>query len=340
MKVYMDMTANFLNGTIPEQYGRLTNMVFFSCSSNFLTGTIPSSLGKWERVKTLNFLLNFLSGSIPSEFDLPELTFFEGGDNFLTGTLPFGPTSSLENLGVGNNQLNGTIERFLTHHNNLVTLNLGINNFTGPIPETVCNLTNLTWLLLVGSNFTGTIPSCLDDLQSLLTLQVAENSLTGTIPPLPKSLEFFSCAYNQLTGNIDQFVSFPSLKKVLMDVNSLSGTIPTRLGSNTALTYLSLGSNQFTGTIPSEIGKLTALENFLVDSNQHLFGIVPTELNVLPKLTFLFIARTNITGGDLTILCGKLKEESALFSADCDVVTCPCCHYCCYEDGRFCDFVV
>eukprot|EP00241_Pyramimonas_parkeae_P020706 CAMPEP_0114299842 /NCGR_PEP_ID=MMETSP0059-20121206/13205_1 /TAXON_ID=36894 /ORGANISM="Pyramimonas parkeae, Strain CCMP726" /LENGTH=88 /DNA_ID=CAMNT_0001422373 /DNA_START=81 /DNA_END=344 /DNA_ORIENTATION=+ len=39
--------------------------------------------------------------------------------------------------------------------------------------------------------------------------------------------------------------------------NSLSGILPSELGTLTSLTYMALWNNQLTGTLPSELGALT-----------------------------------------------------------------------------------
>jgi hypothetical protein len=65
---------------------------------------------------------------------------------------------------------------------------------------------------------------------------------------------------------------------VNLDTNSFSGTVPSELGSLTALTYLNLHTSSFSGNVPSELVALTALDDLDLSGNSLLNGTVPAKL--------------------------------------------------------------
>ena len=98
-------------------------------------------------------------------------------------------------------------------------------------------------------------------------------------------------------------------------LNSLTGSIPAKLGHLTDLQYLGLGWNQLTGTIPAELGNLTDLTYLSLNAN-NLTGSIPAELGNLIALSTLALQGNDLTGsipaelGNLT----ALNNELDLFS--------------------------
>ena len=58
-----------------------------------------------------------------------------------------------------------------------------------------------------------------------------------------------------------------ALTDLILDANSLTGTIPETIGNLQALTYLSFNGNSLTGTTPETIGNLQALTILLILSS-------------------------------------------------------------------------
>ncbi|KAK3237031.1 hypothetical protein CYMTET_52869 [Cymbomonas tetramitiformis] len=81
---------------------------------------------------------------------------------------------------------------------------------------------------------------------------------------------------------------------MILNSQSLTGTVPTEMGALTNLEYLGLSSNCLTGTVPTEIGALTNLEYMLLNVNS-LTGIVPTEMGALTRLKTLFLNSNSLT---------------------------------------------
>ena len=89
--------------------------------------------------------------------------------------------------------------------------------------------------------------------------------------------------------------------------NSISGSIPTTIGSLTKLETVLLYDNSITGTIPTEIGTMTNLEVFDVHQNG-LSGTIPTEIGMATNLLSLTIS-TNEPG-----LTGTIPTEMLLLT--------------------------
>jgi hypothetical protein len=60
--------------------------------------------------------------------------------------------------------------------------------------------------------------------------------------------------------------------------NQLTGSIPSKLGNLSNLTYLNLSLNSLTGSIPSELGNLSNLQTLRLSFND-LTGSIPSELD-------------------------------------------------------------
>ena len=99
-----------------------------------------------------------------------------------------------------------------------------------------------------------------------------------------------------ISGSIPtQLGSLTALTSLDISYNQLSGAIPTQIGSLTALTALDLSANQLSGAIPSQLGSLAALTQLYLGSNQ-LSGAIPTQLGSLSSLTDLYLGGNRLTG--------------------------------------------
>jgi hypothetical protein len=76
--------------------------------------------------------------------------------------------------------------------------------------------------------------------------------------------------------------------------NQFTGTLPSELGSLTALTDLvRLATNQFTGSVPSELGSLTCIDPFGAWYSIRFTGSVPSELGSLTAVTDVLLDWTS-----------------------------------------------
>ncbi len=164
----IDLSSNFLTGTIPKEFGAATGLQIFRANDNYFTGSIPNEIGnlsellyfeiegnqisgmlpEFSTIRTVlfNAARNQLSGSLPdSLFELPYITFLQLDDNLLSGTIPatYLNASNLIEFHIQNNTLSGTIpNNTATQLPKLESLKFEANNLSGSVPDGLCGLKN------------------------------------------------------------------------------------------------------------------------------------------------------------------------------------------------------
>ncbi len=176
----LHLSSNGLNGAIPAELGRLSNLQWLFLHGNSLIGPLPAELGSLTSLIRLYLTSNNLSGPIPAEL---------------------GSLSSLQWLLLDGNQLSGPIPAELGSLSNLRTLVLSDNSLGGEIPMKLGSLSNLQWMYFSSNRLIGEIPVQLGQLLSLEALDLKENRLSGAIPAELGSLSGMERLY--LSGNDD-----------------------------------------------------------------------------------------------------------------------------------------
>ncbi|KAI3697758.1 hypothetical protein L6452_30855 [Arctium lappa] len=250
----IDFAYNYLNGTIPPEWG-LTQLQEISLLGNRLTGKIPPELGNITTLTKLDLEANQLSGTVPSEL---------------------GKLFNLKSLILSSNQLTGTLPTALAELRNLTNFRINDNNFSGSIPDFIQNWRQLTRLEMVASGLEGPIPSNISLLKDLTDLRITD--ITGPaqgFPPLNnasglqilvlrncnisgelhayvwqiRELELLDASFNKLASGISPNIIGRRLRFVFLTGNMLSGDIPDSLLLNGASmnTYINLFRSSSTG---------------------------------------------------------------------------------------------
>jgi hypothetical protein len=96
--------------------------------------------------------------------------------------------------------------------------------------------------------------------------------------------------------------------------NSLTGDLPTELGSLSLLHSLDLSENQFVGTLPSELSSLTKLTIFAIhQTDGKLSGSIPS-FDTFPKLKELNLESNSFEGKIPDNFLGGIEDKSAEIS--------------------------
>ncbi|KAF8028851.1 hypothetical protein BT93_E1501 [Corymbia citriodora subsp. variegata] len=233
-----DVTRNYLNGTIPIEWGS-TKLLNISLLGNQLTGPIPRELGNISTLLELDVEINQLSGPLPPELgNLSQLCILYLTSNNFTGELPqrFAELTALQGLRLCDNQFMGRIPDFIQNLTNLDILAIQASGLQGPIPSGIALLKNLSdlavWkrisdldgpksrvqqlsntkietLILRSCNLIGELPGYLANMTSLKLLDLSFNKLSGQIPDNFSSLvnvEYIYLTGNQLTGAVPDWI--------------------------------------------------------------------------------------------------------------------------------------
>ncbi|KAL9429243.1 hypothetical protein AB3S75_031118 [Citrus x aurantiifolia] len=119
----------------------------------------------------------------------------------------------------------------------------------------------------------------------------------GIICDYEGSITLIDLEESNIKGELGRlnFSCFPNLQYLDLWNNSLSGRIPSQIGSLSNLKYLGLAQNNLTGIIPKEIGSLRILEALSLDSNK-LSGVLPQEIGNLTSLILLSVTNNTLGG--------------------------------------------
>ncbi|RYR50531.1 hypothetical protein Ahy_A07g037160 isoform B [Arachis hypogaea] len=231
----IDLTRNYLNGTIPPQWGSI-KLVNISLLGNRLTGSIPKELGNITTLKSLVLEFNQLTEELPPELgNLSQLERLHLTSNHFTGNLPatFAKLTKLNHVRLGDNQFSGTIPNFIQSWTTLQRLVEQGSGMSGPIPSGISLLKNLTDLRITDLKGPGSYFPPLSNLTNLETLVLRSCNLIGTVP--------------DYLGNVT------TLKSLDLSFNKLSGTIPSSFSHLLNMNILYLTGNLFTGPLPNWI---------------------------------------------------------------------------------------
>ncbi|KAJ0965750.1 hypothetical protein J5N97_026888 [Dioscorea zingiberensis] len=135
----LDLSYNQLMGRIPGDVAALSSLkLYFNLSNNFLEGSIPLELSKMDMILALDLSSNNFSGKIPPQLgSCIALEYLNFSSNALRGPLPrsIGGLPYLEVLDLSSNLLEGAMPESLKASSTLKLLNISYNNFSGIVPE-------------------------------------------------------------------------------------------------------------------------------------------------------------------------------------------------------------
>ncbi|XP_058111211.1 probable LRR receptor-like serine/threonine-protein kinase At3g47570 [Magnolia sinica] len=299
----LDVGENRLQGNFPPNLGlTLPNLQVLYVGSNRITGPIPVSLTNASGLAMIELSNCSFSGSVPMNFgslkDLSLLSLWENqlgigkayGFSFIESLIN---CSSLQELDVGNNHLNGVLPDSMANlSTQLRILWLGHNMIFGSIPSAIQNLVGLTVLDIGNSFLTGTIPIGVGMLNKIGELYLNGNELSGHIPSSLGNitglyeLELFQ---NNLSGSIPSTLGkCINLQFLYLDNNNLSSDLPKQLFLISSLIQISIENNSLTGYLPVVVGYLKALGRFIA-SNNKLSGEIPSSLGNCLSLEYLWL---------------------------------------------------
>ncbi|CAI8619954.1 unnamed protein product [Vicia faba] len=226
-----------LQGFLPQELVKLTNLQRFECQSNALTGSFPYLSKTLQRLVIHDNKFSFIPGDlftgmsnlqevrmddnpfspwwIPNSLrDCVSLQTFSAQSAGIVGTIPNffgrdGPFPGLVFLALSNNFLEGVLPASLSG-SSIETLLVNGQNSNNKLNGTLAVIQNMASLKQIwanGNSFTGPIPD-LSRLDQLSDINLRDNQLTGVVPPslmnLPR-LQVVNLTNNYLQGSPPMF---------------------------------------------------------------------------------------------------------------------------------------
>ncbi|XP_071729632.1 putative leucine-rich repeat receptor-like serine/threonine-protein kinase At2g24130 [Rutidosis leptorrhynchoides] len=281
--VQLHLDDNQISGEIPPDISNLFNLTLLNLSSNFLNGTIPKQLCQMVKLERLYLSDNLLSGGIPFCFgNVSQLGLLDLSKNNLSNSIPdtFTNLSQLRKLLVHDNKLVGAIPTSLAQCVNLEVLDLSHNQISGSIPTDFARLSTLKLYLNISYNqLNGPLPSELSKMNMVLAMDLSSNNFSGQIPAQLGSciaLELLNLSGNALEGSLPSSIGrLPFLESFDVSRNKVSGKIPESFQTSSTLKQLNFSFNNFSGN--------TSFSFLDIDSFIGNPGLCSSSIKGLPK---------------------------------------------------------
>ncbi|KAK8629155.1 hypothetical protein V6N13_078007 [Hibiscus sabdariffa] len=254
----LELQENSIFGSIPAEIGNLSNITMLNLTSNFLNGTIPEEFSLLVMLERLFLSRNLFHIRIPSTLGkLPHLGLLDLSNNRFDGEIPasLGDLVALRSLFLNNNLLSGAIPRELLKCSNLYMLDLSYNKLQGRIPQELNEIREIRGFINLSHNFLeGRLPIELSKLENVEEIDLSSNNLHGNIFPQISSciaVKMINFSHNSLEGQLPESLGdLKNLEAFDVSNNSITGNIPMSL-SKINLTFLNLSYNNFEGMVPS-----------------------------------------------------------------------------------------
>ncbi|KAF8391021.1 hypothetical protein HHK36_023321 [Tetracentron sinense] len=302
---------NSFSGPIPHNiHEMMPRLEVVDLSNNFLNGSIPSSVFKIKNLNVLVLSNNHLSGELPHIVYMKYLEVLQLANNSLHGKLP--PSlkkicGNLRMLDLGDNKFSGNLPTWIGESSSeLKILRLRSNLFSGNIPRQLCLPSYLHILDLAHNDLSGLIPSCLSNLSGMINEDIRSSPIYDR--EFIRSTQYIHTSYSEFIGSTQYMMKVDTKGRELeysttldlveiidLSSNNLSGEIPEGLNMLSILGTLNLSNNHLTGKIPEKIGSLRWLETLDLSRNQ-LSGMIPLSMSSLTSLSHLNLSYNNLSG--------------------------------------------
>ncbi|KAG7620362.1 Leucine-rich repeat, partial [Arabidopsis suecica] len=243
----------------PKFLRNQTRLFLLDISANQIEGQVPEWLWSLPELGFVNISHNSFNG-----FEGPadviqgggELYMLDISSNTFQDPFPLLPVVSMNYLFSSNNRFSGEIPKTICELDNLWILVLSNNNFSGSIPRCFENL-HLYVLHLRNNNLSGIFPEEAIS-HRLQSFDVGHNLFSGELPKSLincSALEFLNVEDNRINDTFPSWLELlPNLQILVLRSNEFHGPIssPGDSLSFPRLRIFDISENRFTGVLPSD----------------------------------------------------------------------------------------
>ena len=318
---HLGLANNQFTGPVPISLSNASMLEGIFLLKNSFTGLVPPNLGRLQNLRSINMAMNQLGSVggddlsfINSLVNCTQLRRIGFSHNFLKGPLVStiaNFTTQLSWIGLGINQIHGTIPSGIENLVNLTYLDLVMNHLTGSIPPNIGKLYKMQALGLLGNKFSGGIPSSIGNLTLLFDLDLSSNNLVGDVPSslaACQNIVYLDLSNNNLNGSIpNDVIGLSSLVLLQLGGNAFTGALPLEVGHLVNLVELDVSDNRLSGALPNALGNCLEMRDLRLGGNV-FEGEIPTWLQNLRGLEYLDLSCNKFSGripmflGDLPFL--------------------------------------
>ena len=312
-----------LTGTLPEAYGKMTQMMYLILNDNRLNGTLPEAWGEMTKMIHLSLHTNILlEGSLPLAWGkMKQMTDMRLNSNNLDGTLPeaWGGMTRMKHLNLRNNTLDSSLPKSWGGMTQMSLLYLSNNHLDGSLPEAWGKMTQMTQLYLFYNRLAGSLPEAWKNMTKMTLLNLNNNRFDGSLPLAwgkMTKMNALALHNNKLNGPLPAaWGKLKQLGGLQLHDNNLDGSLPASWGGMRSLNYVQLQNNYITGTLPPSWSQLGTSALLLLDiSSNRLVGTLPPQWANISSTAFSFLSlRNNSLSGTLPSAWSRLRHLSQFY---------------------------